>query len=563
MSVNPVPQRPEGVPVKGARQGARPRGHIQIHTTKQKTIFGLVVVAVFVLSFCLGLGAYATWRKQQGDPIIDNPDTSEILSRKVLYDGLTMDDIDISGMDKTRFTDAMRQLQARRRLTWFKTEISLDGVPVEVLNGDAINYTIDIENAWNQAYAYGRTGNTTEKLAAINAAKANGFKLTATATWSSESIEAYVNEFLAKHSRAAVPAEVLSFDPSRAAGQWWEYKPDEDGLAVVGGDTLSTRILEELNAGRYETKFDLTLEPVKAEVTIDKLKTANSKLSSCTTTVSGGTARRKNIDLASKAMHGKIIRPGETFSFNLATGERTIARGYDEATAIVNGVSTPDVGGGVCQVAGTLYNAVVKADLTIVERRNHSVVSNYLDPSLDATVWWGQIDLKFRNDGDTPVFLVRDYTTGSGSLTISVYGQPLPDGISISLVSERIESIPAATEVLEIPTADLPAGVREKVADAGVGTRSIGWKVIKNAQGEVIDRIEFTRDTYPARKESWRVGTGPSASPSMSPPVTLDPTPTPLPATPTPLPATPTPLPATPTPVVPTPTPDPSDSSGG
>jgi len=129
--------------------------------------------------------------------------------------------------------------------------------------------------------------------------------------------------------------------------------------------------------------------------------------------------RSTNIELATKAINNQVVFPGETFSFNRVVGKRTAAKGYLRAKVIVRGEFSEDIGGGICQVSSTLYNAVDNAGIKIVERFSHSRKVPYIPPGRDATVSWYGPDFEFKNTYNQPV-LIRARTLGH-LLIISVY----------------------------------------------------------------------------------------------------------------------------------------------
>ncbi|MHB8126164.1 MAG: cell wall-binding repeat-containing protein [Desulfitobacteriaceae bacterium] len=131
--------------------------------------------------------------------------------------------------------------------------------------------------------------------------------------------------------------------------------------------------------------------------------------------------RTENIRLAAKALDGKLLAPGELFSFNESVGERTAKAGYKEALIIVGNNFTPGLGGGVCQVSSNLYNAVILAHLEILERYRHSLPVDYVPPGQDATVSFPILDFRFRNSRDT-YLLIRSFVEGN-TLTFQLYGK--------------------------------------------------------------------------------------------------------------------------------------------
>lgn len=112
-----------------------------------------------------------------------------------------------------------------------------------------------------------------------------------------------------------------------------------------------------------------------------------------------------NIRLAAKKINGTIVKPGETFSFNHVVGPRTYKRGFVNAPAYVDDATAMSEGGGICLVSSLVYQAALHAGLNVMERTPHSKTTATVEPGLDATVWYGRHDLKFRNDGSQPVMI--------------------------------------------------------------------------------------------------------------------------------------------------------------
>lgn len=132
----------------------------------------------------------------------------------------------------------------------------------------------------------------------------------------------------------------------------------------------------------------------------------------------GNVPRTNNIRLASKAINGTILNPGDEFSYNGVVGERTEARGYKPAGAYANGKVIEEFGGGVCQPSSTLYMAVLRADLEVTERHNHSFTVAYTPLGEDATVDYGNLDLKFKNNTDYPVKILAEQSNGQMIMTL-------------------------------------------------------------------------------------------------------------------------------------------------
>lgn len=128
--------------------------------------------------------------------------------------------------------------------------------------------------------------------------------------------------------------------------------------------------------------------------------------------------RSENLRLACEAIDGTIIEPGECFSFNEVVGERTSAKGYKEAAVYVSGNTVSQIGGGICQVASTLYYCAMYADLNIVERHSHMYLVTYVPGGLDAAIYWGSLDFQFQNDTDTPINIKASVSNGNCSISL-------------------------------------------------------------------------------------------------------------------------------------------------
>lgn len=127
-----------------------------------------------------------------------------------------------------------------------------------------------------------------------------------------------------------------------------------------------------------------------------------------------------NIRLAAKKVNGYVVKPGETFSFNHVVGPRTYKRGFVNAPAYVDDATAMSEGGGICLVSSLVYQAALHAGLVVLERTPHSKTTATVEPGLDATVWYGRHDLKFRNDGSQPV-MIKCHNRG-GHLDVELMG---------------------------------------------------------------------------------------------------------------------------------------------
>jgi vancomycin resistance protein YoaR len=212
--------------------------------------------------------------------------------------------------------------------------------------------------------------------------------------------------------------------------------------------------------------------------------------------------RTANLKLAGAGVDQVLLRPGELFSFNRHVGPRIPSSGYREAPVVANGKLVPGIGGGVCQVSSTLYNAALLANLQIETRHRHSLASAYVPPGRDATVAYDYFDFRFRNVHDRPV--VVDVEFGRGWLEVRILGRRVP-GERIELQSEIVETYPPTLE--EVPDPTLPAGKRILKSKGAPGYRVKVWQLFYQ-DGALVERRLVSQDRYQALRGVVRVGTG-------------------------------------------------------
>ena len=210
--------------------------------------------------------------------------------------------------------------------------------------------------------------------------------------------------------------------------------------------------------------------------------------------------RSKNVYLASRSIDDTLVRAGSVFSFNSQVGKRTQENGYKEAPVFINGKLVPDWGGGVCQVSSTLYNAVLLADLEIVERTSHYSPPGYVPLGQDATVADDQLDFQFTNTSQHNLYISS--TIEGNRLTVQVFGSA-DDPVEVRIVPLDKQVIPAPVVVK--PDASLEAG-RQIVEERGESGYRIKIEKIRLRQGVEISREIISSDDFPPSERIIRVG---------------------------------------------------------
>ena len=199
---------------------------------------------------------------------------------------------------------------------------------------------------------------------------------------------------------------------------------------------------EELRVGIFTTHPQLSAKELQNTLFKDVIAEAHTRHTAIAN-------RTNNLKLACKEIDGTILMPGEVFSFNKTVGQRTEAKGYKEAIAYVSGgESKPEVGGGICQVASSIYYAVLQADLKTVERQPHMYKVDYVPIGMDATVYWGSLDYKFENNSPYPIKILA--SVSDGKVHIKLLGTEWKD-YTVKLSSEILETTEPETVEKEVP----------------------------------------------------------------------------------------------------------------
>ncbi len=264
--------------------------------------------------------------------------------------------------------------------------------------------------------------------------------------------------------------------------------------------------------------------------------------------------RSSNLRIAASTLNGAVIPPGQEFSFNTAVGPREFSTGYKEALIILQNEFKPGIGGGICQVSSTLYNAVLLANLPILERHNHSVAVDYVPVGTDATVTYGGKDLRFKNDTDGPI-VVKTIVQG-GKLTVQLLGKRSGPAVKVKIEREII----GVTDFKEIRKDDpeLLLG-EEKVDHEGTkGYRVRTYRTVYDEKGQLLKRELLSTDVYQPLHKLILVGTKLPINPEQEPPAQEIPDPT-IPGEPGTEPVEPTPE----EPVTDPAEPEPSDPGAG
>ena len=219
------------------------------------------------------------------------------------------------------------------------------------------------------------------------------------------------------------------------------FVSDQSGRTVDVGAS-ATRLASQIATQPGNRLFSLVVKKQPAKISVEALKAKTKgitgRLGQFVTAFNPSSQKRThNIKLAASVINGNILPPGQVFSINKTLGERTQAHGYLTAPVIVEGKKIPGIGGGVSQVAGTLFNAVLVSGVRVLEYGTHAHPIAYLPLGRDATLAWNHIDLRFKNDSAVPIYL--SYVVKGNRLTATLYGAKVKgQRVNLTVTSEKL-----------------------------------------------------------------------------------------------------------------------------
>ena len=418
----------------------------------------------------------------------------DAVDRQTFYDGTTVEGVDVSRMTLSNALDYWRERVEPR---YANRAVTLDdGTTV---TAGQLGYSSDYEAVLNAAWSAGRSGPLERRYQMVSYRRENPVAYTITRSdYDAEALARFAESVAAQVDRPAVDAAIDSFDAESYA---FVFREAETGVSL-DTDALIRDVGAAIASGGGGVTMRLsTLQPA---ISTEEVESRYGLIDYAITNASASSkARLNNIQLALSMLNGTRVAPGETFSFNDAVGERTTARGFRKATAYSGGEVTEQVGGGICQVSTTLFNAAVKADLEIVERHNHSLTVAYVDKGKDATVDWGHQDFKFKNTSDDDVFICC-YLTDDKRVRFGIFGRLLPNGEKITVEAVTTEVIKYDTQYQKSPL--LGAGETYVAQDGRNGYKAEAYKVRWDADGNQLSKELLCKSYYKVKDEIIQYG---------------------------------------------------------
>lgn len=467
-----------------------------------------------------------------------------------IVQGVSVNQVDLSGLTQAEAENSLKDFS--KQLTGQKLKVFFAdkewSLPLQQLG-----VSVDVSQMTKQAYAVGRDGWWWQQYQDRKQIARNQRLIPLLVQVDSKLLEQKISDASKELVIAPVNATISINSQEQvviAEGKIGR-KVDTTGLA----DQVKTLVEQD-----GELRIPLKLVNIDPEITATKLRNMNidGVISTYATKFTASQANRTyNINVAANALDNLLVKPGQVVSFNEIVGPRSSEAGYKNAPVIINNEVQDGLGGGVCQVSSTLYNSLLLGDFEIVNRRNHSIPSSYVPLGRDATVAYGSIDFKFKNNHQTPIIL-KAYVRGN-TLTFKIFGDTSQrKDVSITDTTTQV----LESKVIYQKDSALPKG-KQVVKEAGRrGYRTQTVRLVKQ-NGTVVRREVVTKSYYKPKDRIIAVGTKIVAVQPTPPPVP-NPVPNPVPQpnpTPTPSPTpNPNPVPQ-PTPE-PTPDPNPTPNNG-
>lgn len=418
-------------------------------------------------------------------------------SEGVICDGVYLDQMDAGGMTKEEAETAYREYLGNVDSLTLTLTSSIGSYSIPMSD---LHISVDVEQAVKQAYAYGRGGTVLSRYRERCELEKEGVTLIPPKRYDRAVLESKLSGEAWDLMKTAKNASVARID-----GEFVVYE-GEDGVSLMIDRTVNA---VDKAFAKVWTGDSIELEAV-TEVTHPKYNVEDfygidSLLGRFSTEYKSKKPERvQNLTVGASKIADQVVLPGEQFSVYDTVAPFTEENGYGNAGQYVNDELVDGLGGGICQVATTLYNAVLEAELQVDERYPHSMTVDYVKKGMDAAIAEGYQDFKFTNNTEYPIYI--DAYAGGGVLSVAIYGhETRPANRRIEFDSRVLEEFePGEPET--IYDENLPAG-EERITYEHRGYYVEVWKNIY-VDGEQVDSVKVSGTQYNAVSRKTRIGTG-------------------------------------------------------
>ncbi len=446
---------------KKKRKGRLSKKGIQRRRIRRLIILGFALVLLLVV---FGIVSFNMYRY----------DTS--FAEDIICENVYIGPVDVSGMTQEEALAAIEAQTAQEGNLFLTMKVG-DSTATASLAQMGYAYE-DAQSAVEQALDYGKKGNIYTRYFDLKGLEKESYVVPVRVTLDKDLASDVMKEQavpLAQHARDATITWTQT---------GFRYTKEQDGQTVDIEQSLS-RLLSYMNEewGHKDMILTMSLEEEEPEIRLSELETIQDELGYFSTDAGSGD-RWYNLKAGSGFINGTVVMPGEEISVHDLTAPYTEERGYKEAGSFEDGQLVQSMGGGICQVSTTLYNALLFAELDITARYPHSMLVSYVEPSQDAAIAGTEKDLKFVNNYDTPIY-IRGGINEDNQLFFAVYGQETRDpGRTLSFESETT----SREEIDPVTNEDGSKSSRTRV------TAQL-WKIVEE-DGEEVSRDVINHSTY-------------------------------------------------------------------
>lgn len=417
--------------------------------------------------------------------------------KNTIEEGVYIGSLNVGGMTEDEAKDALNTFVNGLKNTSF----TLKGVAGDMTaSADELGITSDVEAAVEEAMEVGHTGSLISRYKAINDLKKENIVVNMHL-----SVDKNKTATLLDSKKETLDIEAVDNGLKRVGGEFQIIEGKSGQEVNVVDSVLAINDYLSTKWDGKDNTIELVVEVKEPRGSKEELAKVKDVLGTYTTNyASSAWGRKKNVENGCSKINGTIVYPGEEFSVYGTVSPFDKEHGYELAGSYANGTTVETYGGGICQVSTTLYNAVIRAELKISQRYNHSMIVSYVPPSGDAAIAGLDKDLRFVNDQDTPIYI--EGSCGGGTITFTVYGEEKrPANRTVEFSSETISTKDPETEFKY--DAGLPLGtmVREQSAHQGITAKL--WKIVK-VDGNVESREEFNSSVYRPSPKIVVVGIG-------------------------------------------------------
>ena len=462
---------------------------MNVWNKKQKNIKKISFIGFFILLFVIVLLFIFYFNNY-------NTDFKNILNKKTIYNYIYINNVDVSGKTKEQAINLLNQSIDNKKINLFYNDKKY------VFDKKDFEIVYDFEMAVENAFNIGRVGNLKQRYNEIKNLKNSPTKVIAEKKYNKELIKQKLKQIEKEIFVSPINASVKK-NPEDTSFTIIEGK---NGIKMNFEQTFNDviELLEHFDSGNIY----ITTEEIEPEFKEDDLINVKDKIGVYSTDFilnDESENRIKNMKLASSKINGTVVYPNETFFTNKKIGKIDKEHGFELAPTIVNGKLEQSYGGGVCQIATTLYNAVLNAELEIVQRSNHSLKVGYAAYGFDATLAGDYIDFAFKNNLDYPIY-IESFLTKNNKVVCNIYGfETRPKERTIKFTKELIDEIEPDSPIITY-TNDLPKGVKDVKVSEQKGYKFKIYKLIYE-NGKLKDKIFINDSYYKPRTAEILIGT--------------------------------------------------------